>query len=92
MLVHREESNFCSVLRITRVSFPHRHMERNLQDSFLFLRQFRSFVQNFYTEEDTPTGIDTVVVSKVEVLTVSPHKVSDKIPVSTVTWTFTGRQ
>ncbi len=50
MLVHREESNYCSVLRITRVSSGHScnsQMYRNLSDSLLFQRQFRSFVQNF---------------------------------------------
>jgi hypothetical protein len=36
LLVHREESNYCRVLRITRVSSDHREMDRNLSVSLLF--------------------------------------------------------
>jgi hypothetical protein len=38
LLVHREESNYCShsVLRITRVSSTHRQVDRNLPDLLLF--------------------------------------------------------
>ena len=36
LLVHREESKYWSVLRITRVSSAHRQMDRNLPDSLLF--------------------------------------------------------
>jgi len=37
LLVHKEESNYYSVLRITRVSSTHWQMDRNLTDSLLFL-------------------------------------------------------
>ena len=42
--------HWCEVVEvywITRVSLVHRQMGRNLPDSLLFQRQFRSFVQNF---------------------------------------------
>jgi hypothetical protein len=34
-LVHREESNYYSILRITRVSSAHGQLDRNLPDSLL---------------------------------------------------------
>jgi hypothetical protein len=46
LLVHREESNYCSVLRITRSSSAHMQcymqMDRNLPDSLLFRNGDRS--------------------------------------------------
>ncbi len=37
LMVHREESNYCSVLRITGASSAHRQMDRNLSGSLLFM-------------------------------------------------------
>ena len=41
-MVHREESNYCSVLRITGASSTHRQMDRNLPDLLLFMNGDRS--------------------------------------------------
>jgi len=42
LMVHREESNYCSVLRITGASSTHSQMDRNLPDLLLFMNGDRS--------------------------------------------------